>query len=181
MAAAFVDSAMKLNYSHINYNSGDQIGVSYLQSSTKNGWRQSAAKAFLSGVKHRMNLDISIQSWATKLSFNANNDQVKSVKIYRNRKEFNVGVRKEVILSAGAFESPKLLMLSGIGPHKHLKELNIDIVKVLKYHFSDWVQYTDSMIIDREYFSSSINRIYQLVKQCMSIWQYLDQYSQLTI
>lgn len=147
---------MKLNYSHINSNSGDQIGVSYLQSSTKNGWRQSAAKAFLSGVKHRMNLDISIRSWATKLSFNANNDQVKSVKIYRNRKEFNVGVRKEVILSAGAFESPKLLMLSGIGPQKHLKELNIDVVKVSKYHFSDWVQYTDSIIIDREYFSSSI-------------------------
>lgn len=130
IAKAFVESAERLNYTYLNYNGGNQIGVSYLQSSTQNGWRQTAAKAFLSPVKHRPNLDISLRSWATKLLLNKSGDQVKAVQFYRNKREHVIKVRKEVILAAGAFESPKLLMLSGIGPEKHLKEKNITVVKV---------------------------------------------------
>lgn len=104
-----------------------------MQSSTQNGWRQTAAKAFLSPVKDRPNLDISLRSWATKLLLNKSGDQVKAVKFYRNKHEHIIKVRKEVILSAGAFETPKLLMLSGIGPKKHLEEKNISVVKVNKY------------------------------------------------
>lgn len=130
LATAFVESAMRLNYSNVNYNSGDQIGVSYLQSSTKNGWRQTAARAFLSHIRHRRNLDISLRSWATKLLFNSNGDQVKAVKFFRNKREYTVRVRKEAILAAGAIQSPKLLMLSGVGPQPHLEELNIKVVKV---------------------------------------------------
>lgn len=114
----------------MNYNSGDQIGVSYLQSSSRNGWRQTAARAFLSHIRNRHNLDISLRSWATKLLFNSNGDQVKAIKFVRNKREYTIKVRKEVILSAGAFESPKLLMLSGIGPEDHLNDLNIKIIKV---------------------------------------------------
>lgn len=130
VATAFVESAIQLNYSNVNYNSGDQIGVSYLQSSTKNGWRQTAARAFLSDIRNRPNLDISLRSWATRLLFNSNGDQIKAIKFVRNKREYTVKVRKEVILSAGAFESPKLLILSGIGPAEHLKELKIKVIKV---------------------------------------------------
>lgn len=120
----------------MNYNSGDQIGVSYLQSSTKNGWRQTAARAFLSHVRHRPNLDISLRSWATKLLFNSNGDQVKAVKFYRNKHEFTVRVRKEAILAAGAIQSPKLLMLSGVGPEAHLNDMNIKVIKVCTVYVS---------------------------------------------
>lgn len=126
-----MEGAQRLNYTQINYNGGDQIGVSYLQSSTKNGWRQTAARAYLSPVKNKRNLDISLRSWATKLLFNSHGDQVKAVRFVRNKREFTVRVRKEVILSAGAFQSPKLLMLSGIGPEEHLNELNIKVIKVI--------------------------------------------------
>lgn len=135
IAKAFVESAERLNYTNLNYNGGNQIGVAYLQSSTQNGWRQTAAKAFLSPVKHRPNLDISLKSWATKLVLNKIGDQVKAVKFYRKKYEHIIKARKEVILAAGAFESPKLLMLSGIGPEKHLKEKNIEVVKVIKITF----------------------------------------------
>lgn len=130
IADAFVNSAMQLNYSNVNYNAGQQIGVSYLQSSTQNGWRHTAARAFLSPIKQRPNLDISLRSWVTKLIFNSNGDHIKSVKFYRNKKEWNVKVKREAILSAGAFESPKLLMLSGIGPADHLNDMKIKVIKV---------------------------------------------------
>lgn len=94
IAKAFVESAVRLNHSYVNYNSGDQIGVSYLHSSTKNGWRQTAARAFLSPIRDRKNLDISLRTWATKLLFNANGDQVKAIKFARNKREYTVKVRK---------------------------------------------------------------------------------------
>lgn len=130
IARAFVDSAGHLNYTHINYNGGDQIGVAYLQSTTKNGWRQTAARAFLTPAKQRPNLDISLRSWVTKLLFNSHGDHVKAVQFYRNRREYTIKVRKEAILAAGAFESPKILMLSGIGPEEHLEDMNIKVIKV---------------------------------------------------
>lgn len=185
IAKAFVDSSMQLNYSHVNYNSGDQIGVSYLQASTKNGWRQTAAKAFLSRIKDRPNLDISLRSWATKLLFNAHHDHVKGVKFYRNRHEYNVKVRKEVIVSAGAFQSPKLLMLSGIGPADHLNELNIDLVKVMltflsTAHEFGGIRYNTSSTLNiiTTYFPYGFHyRICPLVRRCTNIWPSMDQYS----
>lgn len=131
IAEAFVESAKLANYSEINYNSGDQMGVSYLHATTKNGWRQTAATAFLSPIKNRSNLHISTKSWATKLIIDRSDNEVKAVKFYRNKETFIIKARKEVILAAGAFESPKLLMLSGIGPKEHLNELKIDVIKDL--------------------------------------------------
>lgn len=67
--------------------------------------------------------------------FSKSGDQIKAVNFFRNKHEYIIKARKEVILAAGAFESPKLLMLSGIGPEKHLKENNIDVVKVKEFLF----------------------------------------------
>lgn len=136
IADAFVKSAVVANHPEVNYNSGDQIGVSYLHQSTKNGWRQTAAKSYLSDIKNRKNLTISIKSWATKLLFDTNATLVKGVKFVRNKREYTVKARREVILSAGAFESPKLLMLSGIGPEDDLKKLKIDVIKVISANVS---------------------------------------------
>lgn len=47
------------------------------------------------------------------------------VQVVRYSRKFTVGVRKEVLLSAGAIGSPQILMLSGVGPKKHLEELKV--------------------------------------------------------
>ena len=52
------------------------------------------------------------------------------VKLYRYGKVFHIHARKEVILSAGSVNTPQLLILSGIGPRKHLQELNVSIFGV---------------------------------------------------
>lgn len=160
LAKAFVDSAINLNHSEVNYNSGDQMGVSYLQSSTKNGWRQTAARAFLSPIRNRRNLDISLRSWVTKLLFNTDGDRVKAIKFVRNKREYTIKIRKEIILAAGAFESPKLLMLSGIGPEEHLKDLNIKVIKV-RYHSESChlTYHVGCSHIFHETFQHSINHI----------------------
>lgn len=54
------------------------------------------------------------------------------VEFMKNNRRQLVNARKEVILSAGAINSPQLLMLSGIGPRKHLESLNIPVFRDLK-------------------------------------------------
>lgn len=111
-----------------DYNGAHQTGVGYAQASQKRGRRMSSARAFLDPVRKRENLTVIHQA------------QVGRVEIERGRA---VGVRfvhkgqdkqaksaREVILSAGAMGSPKILMLSGIGPRDVLTENRIEPVHI---------------------------------------------------
>jgi choline dehydrogenase-like flavoprotein len=150
IAKAFVKSAKLAGYPRIDLNGDQQIGISYLQQNTLRGWRVTSAKAYLQPVAFRSNLHVLTQSKATQilidrgicifyfLRHNLNLEKIfpvtntaEGVEFVHNRKKFSVKARKEVILSAGSFESPKLLMLSGIGPAEHLKEFDIEVIKDL--------------------------------------------------
>lgn len=101
-----------------------QEGVGYFQVSQRRGWRSSTATAYLNPVLRRRNLTLVTHATATRVLFDG--DKASGVE-YVHHGELKVArARREVIVSAGALASPKLLMLSGIGPGAHLADHGID-------------------------------------------------------
>ncbi|KAL1502402.1 hypothetical protein ABEB36_007548 [Hypothenemus hampei] len=127
----FVKAAQQAGYPYVDYNGKDQLGVSYVQANIRDGLRCSVEKSYLRPIRDRKNLKILLNSRVTKLLINSSTKQVYGVEFVRNRKYYKITAEKEVILSAGAFNSPQLLMLSGIGPQDHLTELGIPVIKNL--------------------------------------------------
>lgn len=130
LASAFVKASKAMGQEEIDYNSGKQIGTSYPQLFTKNGHRHSAFKAFIKPILHRENLDIMIRTEAIKILLD-NELKATGILVRRKSKEFPIHAKKEVILTAGALNSPKLLMASGIGPDHVLKRAGIEQVHSL--------------------------------------------------
>ncbi|XP_048482550.1 glucose dehydrogenase [FAD, quinone] isoform X3 [Plutella xylostella] len=104
-----------------------QMGITRSLTTTQDGERLSTARAFLNPIKDRSNLDVVKNAYVTKLVFKDGTNEVTGVIISKDGKEIQANARKEVVLSAGSINTPQLLMLSGIGPKKHLEELNIKV------------------------------------------------------
>jgi choline dehydrogenase len=113
-----------------DFNGADPIGIGYYQVNQKNGRRWSGARAFLDkAVKDRPNLDIWTSTPAHKILLEGH--EVKGLRVRRGGALLDLEVEKELILAAGAFGSPQLLMLSGIGEPRELREYGIPVVHVL--------------------------------------------------
>ncbi len=114
-----------------DFNSGDNAGVGYFDVNQRSGWRWNTSKAFLRPAKKRENLAIWTEAQVEKLSFEKDaNGALRCIgaKVHREGKPVDVTARKEVVLSAGAVNSPQILQLSGIGPAALLQEHGIDVV-----------------------------------------------------
>ncbi|KAF2349775.1 Glucose-methanol-choline oxidoreductase C-terminal [Trinorchestia longiramus] len=121
---AYLEAGRELGYPTIDPNAASQIGFNTPDMTTKNGVRGSAAEAFIRPNLHRQNLRIQADSQVTRVLFD---DNLRAIGVeYRHQNRVKRAyARKEVILSAGAIDSPKLLMLSGIGPKQHLESVGI--------------------------------------------------------
>src|SRR3954470_11833311 len=108
-----------------DFNGLDQEGVGYFQLTTRDGFRQSAAAAYLKPARRRPNLAIITDAHATAVTFAEG--RAGGVTYRGPGGERSVAARRGVILSAGALQSPQLLMLSGIGPAAHLKEHGLPV------------------------------------------------------
>lgn len=126
---AFLQSAKEKNLTVVDYNNPEvKAGFSKLQCTMRYGKRVSSNKAFLKPIATEKNLHISTDSRVTKILIDAKTKKAYGVEFVKNLKKRIAFVRKEIIISAGAINSPQLLMLSGVGPKAHLKEVGIPLV-----------------------------------------------------
>ena len=121
--AACVENGIPLNE---DFNGEKQNGAGFFQFNIENGVRCSTAKAFIQPILNRKNLHILTQFHVSKINFN--NNQAIGIDGFKHGSKVvqSFECEKEIILSAGAFQSPQLLLLSGIGDKNYLKVLSID-------------------------------------------------------
>ncbi|XP_018407247.1 PREDICTED: glucose dehydrogenase [FAD, quinone]-like [Cyphomyrmex costatus] len=129
VAEEFIKAAKEKGYPLVDYNGKEEIGFSYVQTTIMNSTRMSSNRAHLFSVHDRKNFHVTLESTVTKLLIDSSTKQTTGVEFVKNNKTIRVSANKEVILCAGAFGSPQLLMLSGIGPKKHLTELGINVIQ----------------------------------------------------
>src|SRR6476661_2662076 len=123
----FVDAAVALGYDHNpDPNGMQQEGAGLYQLTIEDGKRHSTAAAFLVPILQRPNLTVTTGALVTRLLFEGT--RTVGVECLHEGTLHQVRVNSEVILSAGAFDSPKLLLRSGIGDAEHLQALGIPVV-----------------------------------------------------
>ena len=126
---AFVEAGVEMGYDNRDCNGARQTGFMLPQATIRRGSRCSTAKAFLRQARNRKNLHIALESHVMKVIIDPATRQAIGVKLWREgRGVQSVFSRKEIILSAGALNTPQLLMLSGIGPASHLSSLGIPVI-----------------------------------------------------
>ncbi|KAF6198917.1 hypothetical protein GE061_006940 [Apolygus lucorum] len=132
LLSAFLNAASFFGYRIVDYNNPrTHVGFSQIQSVVKGGERFTAATAYIKPILHRKNLYISMRSRVIKILINPLTKNAYGVKYVKRGAVMVAYARKEVILAAGAFNSPQILMLSGIGRRDHLHEIGIPVLKDL--------------------------------------------------
>jgi choline dehydrogenase len=104
-------------------------GAGYYQKNIKDGQRHSAAEAFLVPARARPNLHVITGAHATRILFER--QRATGVEYVRDGRREQTRSAREIILCGGVIDSPKLLMLSGIGPADHLRQVGISVVSDL--------------------------------------------------
>ena len=115
-----------------DFNGGNNEGVGYFEVNQKKGWRWNTAKAFLRPTCYgRANFEMWTSAQATRLIVEPQSDgsrRCTGVQIWTGKEMVTAHAACEVVLSAGAINSPQLLQLSGIGPAALLREHGVDVV-----------------------------------------------------
>jgi choline dehydrogenase-like flavoprotein len=123
-AALFIEAAQQAGLPRNDDFAGEsQEGVGWYQVTQKNGERWSVARAYLDPARGRSNLKIETGAFATQVVFEGR--RAVGVRFEQGGQTRVLRARREVLLAAGALQSPQLLMVSGVGPADHLRDLGI--------------------------------------------------------
>jgi choline dehydrogenase len=127
LSEAFVKAAVEAGLPfNPDFNGAKQEGAGFFQSTTRRGRRASSAFSYLRPARDRGNLHIETDALAQRLLFEGR--RARAVE-YRQRGQLRTArARREILVSSGAYNSPQLLQLSGVGPAGLLKSHGIDVV-----------------------------------------------------
>ncbi|MGB3442942.1 MAG: GMC family oxidoreductase N-terminal domain-containing protein [Actinophytocola sp.] len=127
LSHAWVDSAVTWGMKPTDdFNGESQEGAGLYQVTCRNGRRWSTADAYLRPAMSRSNLTVRTHALVNRIVFDGT--RATAVSYSRHGEELEVGASTEILLCGGAVGSPQLLMLSGVGPAEHLRELDIEVV-----------------------------------------------------
>ncbi|WP_063587916.1 GMC family oxidoreductase [Achromobacter ruhlandii] len=130
LVEGLIGAAGALGLQHVrDFNTGDQEGVGYYQLTTRNGRRCSTAVAYLRPARGRANLRVETGAHAMAILFEGS--RACGVRYRQDGQVRTLRARREVILCAGALQSPQLLQLSGVGPAALLRRFGIGVVRDL--------------------------------------------------
>lgn len=164
LVGAFVAAGQELGYQNRDINGEFQSGFMVAQGTTRRGSRCSTGKAFLRPVRLRENLHVSMHSQVTRVLIDPSTRVAYGVEFVRDKKLHMIRAKKEVILSAGAVNSPQLLMLSGVGPREELERVKIPIIQDLKvgHNLQDHVGLGGLTFLANQPVSIMLSRVYSV-------------------
>ncbi|HEX9957885.1 MAG TPA: GMC family oxidoreductase N-terminal domain-containing protein, partial [Fibrella sp.] len=173
LADAFVEACIQYGIrENQDMNGAEQEGAGLLQFTIKNGRRHSTAAAFLKPVLNRPNLTVRTQAHTQRILIK--DGQAVGVELTTGKSlTETIIAQQEVILAAGAFNSPQLLMLSGIGPGDEIKRHKIDlrhnlqgVGQNLQDHLFAGVSSLANQLVGTNHWLKPIN-------QLKGLWQYV--------
>jgi choline dehydrogenase len=127
LSEAFVKAAVETGIPfNPDFNGATQEGAGFFQTTTRRGRRASSAYSYLRPAKGRGNLHIETSALAQRIVFE--DKRAKAVEYRQNGRLRTARARKEVLVCSGAYNSPQLLQLSGVGPADLLKTHGIEVV-----------------------------------------------------
>jgi choline dehydrogenase-like flavoprotein len=147
LARAFVDAAVQAGFkANDDFSGADQEGVGLYQVTQKDGRRCSAATGYLGMAKGRTNLTVITGAHAARVLFDGT--RAAGVEYRRGGRRLEIMARREIILSAGAVQSPQLLLLSGVGPRAELARFGIAQVAELPGVGQNLQDHLDVIVVD---------------------------------
>jgi len=127
LSEAFVKAAVETGIPfNPDFNGATQEGAGFFQTTTRRGRRASSAFSYLRPARNRGNLHIETDALARRLVFEGR--RARAVEYRQNGRVRTARARREILVSSGAYNSPQLLQLSGVGPAEFLKQHGIDVV-----------------------------------------------------
>jgi choline dehydrogenase len=127
LCEAFIEATEECGFPrNDDFNGPTQEGAGYFQLTTRNGRRWSTAVGYLKEARRRSNLRVAVKALATRVLFSGR--RAIGVEYRQGEATHTAYAEGEVILAGGAFNSPQLLQISGLGPAELLRQHGIDVI-----------------------------------------------------
>lgn len=171
LSTAFLEAAVEAGYKTISdYNGADQEGFGYYQVNQRNGQRWGVYEAFLQPARRRKNLKVMTHAHALKLLLE--DTRCVGVELLHEGRHELVHANVEVILAAGAVQSPQLLELSGIGQPKLLESLGITVKHALNGVGENYIDHYVTRMNWRVKNTSTLNEMSRGHRLALAVLQY---------